>query len=145
MNQIIIQGNIGRDPECKTSDSGVEIAKFSIADNFKKKTGDVWTQGTTWHNCVAFNKKAEIISKWFTKGKPILVIGKLEKRKYTAKDGTEKEMVEVIVNDVHFVSGSKEVSGEAKDAQSQTPTPEHNTRQVPNLAPTFDANEELPF
>ena len=80
MNQIVLHGLLGKDPETSFTKGGKQVTKFTMAtDNGKDKD-------PTWHNIVSFNKTAELIAEHFHKGKEILVEGKQEHNKYE-KDG----------------------------------------------------------
>ena len=147
MNSITIMGNLGHDPSHKTLDSGMTIVEMSVATTHKKKQGEEWVDETTWHRVKAFGNRADAIKKFFSKGDKILVVGRQENRKYEDKDGNTRWASEVILQDFHFVGGSKraEDSGEARIAQDQTPS----APRV-NSAPTmeelnFNKNENLPF
>lgn len=96
MNTITVIGNAGKDPEIRYTKSGNPIAKFSLADTKGKDENKV----TTWHNITVFDEQAEIVAEQVRKGSRVLVIGRLQKEKYTAKDGTERESVEIIADDV---------------------------------------------
>ena len=82
-NKVQLIGNLGNDPEIITLDSGKKLAKFSIATNesYKNTMGEKVTD-TQWHNVIAWNKTAEIIEKYVTKGNEIAIEGKLTSRSY---------------------------------------------------------------
>ncbi len=87
-NKVQLIGNLGNDPEIITLESGKKLAKFSIATNesYKNSLGEKITD-TQWHNVVAWNKTAEIIEKYVTKGNEIAIEGKLTSRSYESKEG----------------------------------------------------------
>lgn len=98
MNQIIIVGKMVRDPEIKTLDSGSTVLAFTVAVNRGDKA-----KTTDFIDCKAWGTKADFIAKYFVKGKPIGVTGKLITRVYDKADGTKGKATEVLVNDVTFV------------------------------------------
>lgn len=104
MNQITITGNLGRDPELNYTSSGKAVTKFSVAvtDGY----GDKKT--TTWFNIVAWDKMAENMNNFLQKGKKVLISGKLSIRKYTGKDGIERQAVEIIARDFEMLSPKAE-------------------------------------
>lgn len=108
---IIIEGNLGKDPELTYSQSGVALCKFSIAVGDRKRDGDNWVDHTEWFNVVCFEKTAENCSQYLSKGKKALVQGKIEQRKYKDKDGIERLFVEVKANQVVFLSAKNEGGG----------------------------------
>ena len=98
MNLTILLGRLVKTPEIKTSASGVKILNFTLAVNKKVKEQDV----TSYINCVAFNKTAEIIGQYTDKGSKIIVEGELQSRSYD-KDGAKVYVTEVIVGQVTIV------------------------------------------
>lgn len=100
-NRVQLIGNLGNDPEMITLDSGKKLAKFSLATNehYTDAEGQKQTK-TEWHNLVAWNKTAEIIEKYVTKGKEIAVEGKLTNRSWDDKEGNKRYTTEVVVSEV---------------------------------------------
>ena len=100
-NKVQLIGNLGNDPEIITLESGKKLAKFSLATNEHYKDADGQKQTKTdWHNLVAWNKTAEIIENYVTKGKEIAVEGKLTSRSYETKEGEKRYITEVVVSEV---------------------------------------------
>ena len=106
-NKVQLIGNLGNDPEIITLDSGKKLAKFNIATNetYKNGQGEKVTD-TQWHNVVAWNKTAEIIENYVTKGKEVAVEGKLTSRSYEDKEGQKRYITEVVCNEI-LLLGSK--------------------------------------
>ena len=100
VNKVILIGNLGRDPEVRTMQSGGRVVSFSVA------TGESWTdknsgerrEKTQWHRIAIFNEKlGEIAEKYLKKGSTVYLEGALESRKYTDKDGQERETTEIVL------------------------------------------------
>ena len=106
-NKVQLIGNLGGNPEVTTLDSGKKLAKFSIATNetYKNSLGEKITD-TQWHNVIAWNKTAEIIEKYVSKGSEIAVEGKLVTRSYEDKEGMKRYITEIVVNEL-LLLGSK--------------------------------------
>ncbi|HKJ06594.1 MAG TPA: single-stranded DNA-binding protein [Flavobacteriaceae bacterium] len=106
-NKVQLIGHLGNNPEIIELESGKKLAKFSLATNevYKNNEGERVTN-TEWHNVVAWNKNAEIIEKYFEKGKEVAVEGKLTSRNYTDKEGIKRYVTEVVCNDF-LLLGSK--------------------------------------
>ena len=106
-NKVQLIGNLGNDPEIITLESGKKLAKFSLATNesYKDASGEKQTK-TDWHNLVAWGKTADIIEKYITKGKEIAIEGKLSTRSYETKEGENRYVTEVVVNEL-LMLGSK--------------------------------------
>ncbi len=100
-NKVQLIGNLGNAPEVKTLDGGKKMARFSIATNetYRNAKGEKITE-TQWHNMIAWGKVAEIAEKYLTKGKEVVVEGKLVNRNYTDKEGNKKYITEVQVNEL---------------------------------------------
>ena len=100
-NKVQLIGNLGNDPEIINLESGKTLAKFSIATNetYKNNEGDKVTE-TQWHNIVAWGKTAEIIEKYVTKGKEVVIEGKLTNRSYETKEGDKRYITEVVCNEL---------------------------------------------
>jgi len=95
-NKVQLIGNLGNAPEIKILDGGKKLARLSLATNetYKNAKGEKITE-TQWHNVIAWDKTAEIVEKYFTKGLEVLVEGKLVNRNYTDKEGVKKYVTEV--------------------------------------------------
>lgn len=132
LNTICLQGRLARDPELKTSQSGVTLCNYTIAcDRFEKGENVA-----DFFNCVAFNKSAEFVEKYFKKGDLILVQGQLQTSKYVDKNGNNRIDYKIVTNSVNFCGG--------KNDTRKTPT----GKDVPKKAnDPFEeiVDEELPF
>ncbi len=105
-NKVQLIGNLGKDPEIITLESGKKLAKFSLAtnDSYKNAEGEKVTQ-TDWHNLIAWGKTAEIVEKYVTKGKEIAIEGKLTSRSYETKEGEKRYVTEIVVNELLMLGG----------------------------------------
>ena len=100
MNHWIGIGRLVRDPNVKYTQSGKACAKFTLAiDRRKSSDGN---QQADFIQCVAWEKTAEVISQYCTKGKKIAVEGRIQTRSYDAKDGAKRYVTEVVVNNMEF-------------------------------------------
>lgn len=100
-NKVQLIGNLGKDPEVRTTEGGKKKASFSMAtsDSYRNAQGEKITE-TQWHNIVAWGKVAEFAERYLTKGRQVAVEGKLVSRAYTDKEGQKKFITEVVVNEV---------------------------------------------
>ncbi len=133
MNRVILIGNIGKEPEITHGNSGITIAKFSIAtsDGAKDQNGAVKTQ---WHRVVAFGKTAEVIEKYVKKGSQLSVEGSLSYGSYENKDGVTMYTTDIICRNIVFLGGKND-----NNQGQQRPQP-----QKFNAAPEMDESQ-LPF
>lgn len=107
-NKVILMGNLTRDVEMRTTQSGQTVANFSLAvsRSWKDQNGQTQEQ-TSFINCVAWGKPGEIIAQYVSKGSPLLVSGRLDQRSYDDKDGNKRTAVEVVVEDFNFIGGGR--------------------------------------
>jgi single-strand DNA-binding protein len=113
VNKVILLGNVGKDPEIRSTPSGTIVANFSLAttDRVKDATGN-WNDRTEWHNLVAFQRTAEIIRDYVKKGSKLYVEGKIQTRSWDDKtSGEKKYRTEIIINDLSLLSGRGESEG----------------------------------
>lgn len=102
MNSVILMGRLTADPELKQTNSGKSVTSFTVAVDRQGKE-----KATDWINCVAWEKTAELICKYFQKGKPIIVQGSLQTRTYEDKSGGKQKVTEVLVRNIDFVLTDK--------------------------------------
>ena len=100
VNKVILLGNLGRDPEIRSMQSGKKMASFSIATSkrWKDRNTQEQKENTSWHNVVVFNEGlVDVIEKYIKKGSKIYVEGELSTRKYQDKDGNDRYTTEVVL------------------------------------------------
>lgn len=119
MNLVILHGRITADPTIRTANSGTKIAGFSIAVDRRLKDKTTGERKTDFCRCTAFGKTAEMLERFWTKGKEILVEGELQQNDFVDKNGAEQHTYQVVVNQVHFC-GSKNDSAQTGSAQPDT-------------------------
>lgn len=99
INCVHLTGRVGRDPEIRYTNDGKPIARMSVATSERRKDANgEYVEKTEWHTVVAFNKLGEIAEKYIRKGDPVAVIGKMQTRKYTKKNGDEGWVMEVVLD-----------------------------------------------
>lgn len=115
MNKAILIGRLTKDAEIRTTDTGKEVASFSIAvsRNYTNQNGE---KETDFINCVAFEKKAQVIGKYTKKGSQIALEGAIRTRSYDAQDGNKRYVTEILVENLHLL-GSKEDKKEPTNSQ----------------------------
>ncbi len=113
-NSVRLVGRLGRDAEVKTFDSGTKRAQVSLAtnNNYTNKDGEK-VENVEWHRLVGWGKIADLMEKFFTKGKQIAIEGKLTYRDYTDKDGVKRQITEISVRDFQLLSPAKKPEAEA--------------------------------
>lgn len=108
-NRVTLIGNLGMDPDTKTTETGKKVTHFTLAtdDGYKNADGQK-VKETTWHNIVAWNGLAEIAGKYLKKGKEVAVEGRLVYRSYEDKKGATKYITEIVLNDLILLRSGKE-------------------------------------
>jgi single-strand DNA-binding protein len=139
LNKVIIMGNISNEVELKQTQSGTSVCSFNVAVNRYSK--DPNEKKVDFLTVVAWQQKAEFVSKYFKKGQAILVCGSLENREWTDKQGNKRISTEIIAEEISF-AGGKESSPEAKN-EAYTPTA-YSTQSSQNFE-EIPGDEQLPF
>jgi single-strand DNA-binding protein len=120
VNKVTLIGNVGKDPEIRSSASGVMVANFTLAtsDRFQDAQGN-WQDRTEWHTLVAFKRTAEIVRDYVKKGSKLYIEGKLQTRSWDDKEtNVKKYRTEIIVNDLVLLSSREESGGRAASSSS---------------------------
>ncbi len=139
LNHITIMGRLTRDPELKTTQSGASVCSFSVAcehDFRDKSTGE---RGVDFIDCTAWRQTAEYISKYFSKGRMIVVDGRLKIRGWQDKDGNNRRSADIVVNQAYF--GDSKPEGNSGNGYSARPT--SAPISAPGPAPDADGFTEL--
>lgn len=141
MNKVILLGRLTRDPELRTTPSGVSVCSFSVAVN--RRFAREGQQTADFINCVAWRQTAEFISKYFTKGRMIGVVGSLTTGRYE-KDGQTHYTTDVTVDEAYFADSKNSSSASSESSSSNT---DNNTASFginDDFMPT-PADDDLPF
>lgn len=135
-NKVILMGRIAKDLELQTTPSGVSVLSFSMAVDraYQEKGKD---RVSDFFNIVAWRNTAEFISRFFSKGKMILIEGELQNRKYTDKNGNERQVTEIIAERACFTGEKKDIAD-----GGAVPAPTAATTE-PTEAPT--GGDDYPF
>lgn len=133
-NKVILGGRLTADPELKQTPNGTRVCQFSVAVNRKGKD-----QPTDFINCVAWEKRAELLTSFFRKGSSICVVGELQVRQWKDKDGNNRYTTEVLASEINFVDSR----GENGSTSEATYVPDAKTA-TPDFKELSD-DEDLPF
>ena len=141
MNKAILVGRLTKDPELKTTASGVSVCSFTIAVNrrFRNAEGNYDADVI---NCVAWRQQADFLSRFFTKGRMVGVIGSIQTRNYE-RDGQRVYVTEVVADEISFVDGKSQ----GDSAPQSAPAPSNNTNSFgadDGFIP-MPADDDLPF
>ena len=150
LNHITIMGRLTRDPELRRTGSGIAVASFTVAVDRDYSGKDGGEKETDFIDCVAWRQTGEFVSKYFTKGRMIIVSGRLQIRPWTDKDGNKRRSAEVVADNCYFGDSKKEggdtsdsapvQSGGSYGGYSNPPT-----YPQPNFEEIEDDDSQLPF
>jgi single-strand DNA-binding protein len=119
LNQILLIGNVGQDPEMRYTPSGAAVTNFSLAVNYRRSSrgGDVQDvqEETEWFRVSAWNRLAETVNQYLVKGSKVFVDGRFQSRQYVGSDGQTRTSNEVIANRVLFLDRPGQSSGGGQD------------------------------
>lgn len=120
-NQVILMGNLTRDPELRQTPNGQSVCSFSLALNRSYKGSDGnWQEATDYIDIVAWGPLGERVAQYLTKGRPALVNGRIQSRSWE-QDGQKRNKVEVVAQDVTFLGGPGGGNGGGEKPVSETP------------------------
>ena len=108
LNHITIMGRLTRDPELRRTGSGIAVASFTVAVDRDFGSKDGGEKETDFIDCVAWRNTGEFVSKYFTKGRMIVVSGRLQIRQWTDKEGNKRRSAEVVADSCYFGDSKKE-------------------------------------
>ena len=146
VNKVILVGNLGRDPEIRSTPSGQNVANFSVATTRRWKDRDGNRQEKTeWHNIVAWGKQAEIAGQYLTKGKQVFVEGRLETRSWE-KDGQKHFRTEVICDQFTMLGGGTRGDGAGRGGADAGGAPDsHEEHGGGGAAGGHIEDDDIPF
>ena len=111
LNHITIMGRLTRDPELRRTGSGIAVASFTVAVDRDFGSRDGGERETDFIDCVAWRQTGEFVSKYFTKGRMIVVSGRLQIRSWTDKDGNKRRTAEVVADNCYFGDSKRDSEG----------------------------------
>jgi len=137
-NQVVLMGNLTRDPELRTTPNGTTVCSFSLALNRRYRSGGdgEWQEATDYIDIVAWGPLGERVAQYLSKGRPALVNGRLQSRSWE-QDGAKRSKVEVVAQDVTFLGGPGGGGG------ASTGTDEPATESKPAKKSTKKDDEEV--
>jgi len=121
MNKVIICGRLGKDPELRRTSSGTAVVSLSVA------TSEVWNsksgekqEHTEWHNVTVWGKRAETCEKYLSKGREVLIEGKLRTEKWRDKEGHDRYTTKILADNVQFVGSRGQSDGSSRSQSSSS-------------------------
>lgn len=142
MNKVILIGRLVADPEIRSTNSGTKVATYRLAVDRRKKADG--TQEADFFTCIAWDKGANFVQQYLSKGRKIAIEGRLQSRTYDAQDGSKRSVVEIMV-DSHEFCDSNNQSGSGKGFTPATGETARQAEAIFGQRPEFIPDDELPF
>ncbi|MFL2771453.1 MAG: single-stranded DNA-binding protein [Rhodospirillaceae bacterium] len=143
VNKVILVGNLGRDPEVRTTQTGTKVANISLAtsDSWKDKNTGERREKTEWHRVVIFGNLADIAERYLKKGSKVYVSGQLQTRKWQDQAGQDKYTTEVVLQG--FGGELTMLDGRGDTSENSVSTPSAGAGW--DSSPPGDMDDEIPF
>lgn len=135
LNRVMLIGNLTRDPEIRYTPSGTAVCTFGLATNrsWTPSDGSQAQEETEYHRIVAWSKLAEICNQLLSKGRKVYCEGRIQNRKWTGQDGQERNMTEIVIDNMIVLSPPK--TGYDGDYESYDSNPPAQTESAPQEPP----------
>lgn len=147
MNKVILIGNLTRDPELRTTQSGVSLCSFSIAVN-RQFTNQQGQRETDFFNVTAWRQLGDLCARYLSKGRKVCVEGSIQLRTYDAQDGSKRTAVDIIASNVEFLSSQNSSAPQSEGYPTPPPAAAQaspNPAFTPANGFTQVDNDDLPF
>jgi single-strand DNA-binding protein len=150
VNKVLLLGNVGKDPEIRSTAGGMTVASFSLAtaDRAKDAQGN-WADKTEWHNIVCFQRTAEVVRDYVKKGTQLFIDGKIQTRSWDDKtSGEKKYKTEILCNELTLLGGKPGGEGASTGGYSKSASTGYDQRTPANAADYSDVgitDDDIPF
>lgn len=136
-------GNLGNDPELQYSASGQAFLRFNVASNYRTRVDGEWQDATEWVRVTVFGARAETLAQHLKKGQRVYADGRLEARPWTDNSGNVRAGLELVANDVEFMS-SRQDDGQAQPTRQPAPRQQQPAAARPQRMDDGEL-QDLPF
>ena len=140
INRVVISGNLTKDPELRTLPSGFSICSMRIATNTRKKEGESWVDKPNYFDVTVFGRLGETCNQYLSKGRGVLVDGRLEWREWTTNEGQKRQAVEIVAENVEFKGGGQGGNGNGGGQSDAS----YSSAPAQDAAPA-PADDDIPF
>lgn len=139
INRVVLTGNLTRDPEKRTTASGMSVCKLRVASNSRVKRDGEWTDSPNYFDVTCFGSQADNVSKYLSKGRPVAIDGRLAWREWD-QDGQKRQAVEILAESIQFLGDGG--GGSSASSQSSAPPVSNADFDAPASSP---ADDDIPF
>jgi len=152
VNKVILVGNLGKDPELRSTPQGKSVCSFSIAtsESYLDKVSNEWKENTDWHNIVLWERLADSAARSLKKGSKVYIEGSLKHRSYEGKDGVTRYVTEVLGREMVLLDKVEGGSGgQSNYPQARTydnsPSKSYDAPDNSDFSNQVDDDDEVPF
>jgi single-strand DNA-binding protein len=146
VNKAILVGNLGRDPELRTTPNGQSVVNFTLA------TSETWTdksgervERTEWHRIVVWGRTAEMCNQYLSKGRTVYVEGRIQTREWEDKDGNKRYTTEINANTVNFIGPRGSSGSSGGDSGGEPSGGSNDGGSGPSGDPGPPTDDNIPF
>jgi single-strand DNA-binding protein len=151
INRVVLTGNLTRDPELRSTPSGMSVCSLRIASNTRRKdnaTGE-WTDKPNYFSVTVWGAQGENCARFLSKGRPVAIDGRLEWREWTGQDGAKRESIEIVADGVQFLGGRDDMgagggNGYAQHSDVPADTSDFAPQPV-GARSSAPADDDIPF
>jgi single-strand DNA-binding protein len=139
INRVVLVGNLTRDPELRHTPSGMPVCSLRVAVNTRRKDeSGQWTDKPNYFDVTVWGQQGEACNQYLTKGRPVAIDGRLEWREWEAQDGSKRQAVDIVADNVQFL-------GSRGDSEGGTYVPAGAAAQSSDDFPPSAADDDIPF
>jgi single-strand DNA-binding protein len=152
INRVVLTGNLTRDPELRSLQSGMSVCSLRIASNSRRKENGEWTDKPNYFSVTVWGAQGENCARFLSKGRPVCIDGRLEWREWQGQDGAKRESIEIVADAVQFLGGRDDApmggGGQSNGFAPHSDVPADTSDFAPqpvgsrNSAP---ADDDIPF
>jgi single-strand DNA-binding protein len=151
INRVVLTGNLTRDPELRSLQSGMSVCSLRIASNSRRKENGEWVDKPNYFSVTVWGAQGENCARFLSKGRPVCIDGRLEWREWQGQDGTKRESVEIVADAVQFLGGRDDApvngaaGGNGFAPHSDVPADTSDFTPVGARNNSAPADDDIPF
>ncbi len=144
VNKVTLIGNLGNDPELRSTQSGSAVANITLAtsESWRDKETQETKERVEWHRVIFFGRLAEVVNEYLRKGSQVYVEGRIQTRKWQDKDGNDRYTTEIVANEMQML-GSRSANSDSAPANQQPSSISQPATQSAVINEPFD--DDIPF
>ena len=152
INRVVLTGNLTRDPELRSTNSGMSVCSLRIATNTRQKDPNgEWTDRAHYFSVTVFGAQGENCARFLSKGRPVAIDGRLQWREWQDQNGNKRESIEIVAESVQFLGGRDDAMGNGNGFTPRSDVPADTRDFEPATAPSSGgsssapADDDIPF